>query len=55
MDSVAKSEPDGYTLGFHNTGLVINPLLRKAKGLDPLADLVAIGPVGEAPQLLVAR
>jgi tripartite-type tricarboxylate transporter receptor subunit TctC len=56
MDVVAKSPPDGYTLGFANTGhIVINPFLYKVMSYNPLKELVPIGLVGEAPQLLVVN
>src|SRR5215470_4098533 len=43
MDAVAKAAPDGYTLGFANTGnIVINPFLMTHMPYDPLNDLVAV-------------
>jgi len=54
MDAVAKAAPDGYTLGFANTGnITINPYLFKSLTYDPLSDLVPIGPVGTVPLFLV--
>jgi tripartite-type tricarboxylate transporter receptor subunit TctC len=53
MDAVAKAAPDGYTLGFANTGLTINPYLYKSMPFDARKDLAPVGPVGDAPQLLV--
>ena len=54
MDAVAKAAPDGYTLGFANTGnITINPYLFKSMPFDPLNDLVPIGPVGTVPLFLV--
>jgi tripartite-type tricarboxylate transporter receptor subunit TctC len=54
MDAVAKAAPDGYTLGFANTGnITINPYLFKTMTFDPLADLVPVGPVGTVPLFLV--
>src|SRR5262245_21081418 len=54
MDAVAKAAPDGYTLGFANTGnITINPYLFKSLTYDPLNDLVPIGPVGTVPLFLV--
>jgi tripartite-type tricarboxylate transporter receptor subunit TctC len=54
MDAVAKAAPDGYTLGFANTGnITINPYLFKSMTFDPLNDLVPIGPVGTVPLFLV--
>ncbi len=54
LDAVAKAPPDGYTLGFANTGNVtVNPYLFKSMTFDPLTDLIPIGPVGTVPLFLV--
>jgi tripartite-type tricarboxylate transporter receptor subunit TctC len=54
MEAVAKAAPDGYTLGFANTGnITINPYLFKSMSFDPLSDLVPVGPVGTVPLFLV--
>ena len=54
MDALAKSEPDGYTLGVANTGnIVINPYLFPAMPYDPLKDLTPIGVLGTVPLFLV--
>src|SRR5258705_3227166 len=54
MEAVAKAAPDGYTLGFANTGnITINPYLCKSMTSDPLNDLVPVGPVGTVPLFLV--
>jgi tripartite-type tricarboxylate transporter receptor subunit TctC len=54
MEAVAHAAPDGYTLGFGNTGNVtINPYLFTNMTFDPLTDLVPIGPVGTVPLFLV--
>jgi len=54
MEAVARAAPDGYTLGFANTGnITINPYLFKSMTFDPLGDLVPIGPVGTVPLFLV--
>src|SRR5215468_2367774 len=54
MEAVAKAAPDGYTLGFANTGnIAINPYLFKSMSFDPLSDLVPVGPVGTVPLFLV--
>jgi tripartite-type tricarboxylate transporter receptor subunit TctC len=54
MEAVAHAAPDGYTLGFGNTGnITINPFLFVHMPFDPLADLVPIGPVGTVPLFLV--
>jgi tripartite-type tricarboxylate transporter receptor subunit TctC len=54
MEAVARAAPDGYTLGFANTGnITINPFLFARMPFDPLHDLVPIGPVGTVPLFLV--
>jgi tripartite-type tricarboxylate transporter receptor subunit TctC len=54
MEAVARAAPDGYTLGFANTGnITINPFLFAHLPFDPLADLVPVGPVGTVPLFLV--
>jgi tripartite-type tricarboxylate transporter receptor subunit TctC len=66
-DYVAKSAPDGYTLGMVVTSHVINPALRKQMPFDTQKDLAGIGitatsglllsaspklPVGSLPELV---
>jgi tripartite-type tricarboxylate transporter receptor subunit TctC len=54
MEALAKAAPDGYTLGFANTGnITINPYLFKSMSFDPLNDLIPVGPVGTVPLFLV--
>jgi tripartite-type tricarboxylate transporter receptor subunit TctC len=54
MEAVARAAPDGYTLGFGNTGnITINPFLFPHMPFDPLNDLVPIGPIGTVPLFLV--
>ncbi len=56
MDAVAKSPPDGYTLGVANTGnIVINPYLYRHMTYDPLEDLVPVGSLGRVPLFLVVN
>ena len=56
MEAVAKSPPDGYTLGVANTGhIVINPFLYRHMSYDPLHDLVPVGSLGEVPLFLVVN
>jgi len=52
MDHVAKAAPDGYTLGFGNTGPnAVAGLLRKLP-YDPVADLVPVSTVALTPMIL---
>jgi tripartite-type tricarboxylate transporter receptor subunit TctC len=44
-DAVAKSQPDGHTLGFVVTAHVINPSLRPNMPFDTLKDLAAVSHV----------
>jgi len=54
MEAVARAAPDGYTLGFANTGnITINPYLFKSMTFDPLNDLIPVGPIGTVPLFLV--
>lgn len=54
LDGLAKSEPDGYTLGVANTGnIVINPYLFRNMTFDPLKDLAPVGILGTVPLFLV--
>src|SRR5262249_57520691 len=54
MEAVARAAPDGYTLGFANTGnITINPYVFKSMSFDPLNDLIPVGPVGTVPLFLV--
>ena len=54
LEDVAKSPPDGYTIGLgHTSNLTVNPALPAAMAVDPLLDLVAISQVSSQAQLLV--
>ncbi|HZR71405.1 tripartite tricarboxylate transporter substrate binding protein [Bradyrhizobium sp.] len=54
--TVAKSDPDGYTLMVGYTGtLAIAPSLYRNAGYDPRKDFVAIGMIGSAPSSLVVH
>jgi len=52
-DAVAKSPPDGYTLGVVVTAHVINPSLRSSMPYDTLKDLAAVTQVS-VQQLVIA-
>jgi tripartite-type tricarboxylate transporter receptor subunit TctC len=53
LASVAKADPDGYTLGFVLSGqLVINPFVQKQMAFDVQKDLVPVAWAGEAPQMV---
>ena len=53
-EAAARSAPDGYTLVMTATSQIsIAPALYANLAIDPLADLVPVAPVAQAPQLLV--
>jgi tripartite-type tricarboxylate transporter receptor subunit TctC len=55
-EAVAKSYPDGYTLGFVQIGNVaINPHVYTDMTFDPLVDLVPVAPVTSSAILVVAN
>lgn len=51
---VARSKPDGYTLLYPNTGVLIAPLLSDKTGYDSLKDFKPITTVTAVPMVLVA-
>ena len=51
--AVAKSPPDGYTLGLVLSGqLVINPFVQKTMPFDRSRRLMPVAALGEAPQMI---
>jgi tripartite-type tricarboxylate transporter receptor subunit TctC len=55
-ETVARAEPNGYTLLYANSSvLAINPALFAKMPYDPATDLLPIGFVSDSPQLLVAN
>src|SRR3954454_23065730 len=55
-EAVAKSDPDGYTLGLVQIGNVaINPHIYTDMTFDPLVDLVPVAPVTTSAILVVAN
>jgi tripartite-type tricarboxylate transporter receptor subunit TctC len=54
--ALARSEPDGYTIGLGYTGtLAIGPHLHDTVGYDPIKDFTAIGRIATAPNTLVVH
>jgi tripartite-type tricarboxylate transporter receptor subunit TctC len=52
--AVAKSQPDGYTIGLGATGaLAVNPHLPDAPPLKPETDLVPVGKLADIPLVFV--
>ena len=54
-DYVAKSAPDGYTMGMAISAHMINPSLRQSLPYDTLKDLVGVTQVAAAPFALFAN
>lgn len=55
VDAVAKSAPDGYTIGFAAAGaLAVNPSLMEKVPFDVGKDLIPITLVGTSPFILIA-
>lgn len=56
LDAVAKSTPDGYTIGMGQAAnLAINPALYPKMPFDPLKDFTPVAGVAEQPVVLVVR
>jgi tripartite-type tricarboxylate transporter receptor subunit TctC len=53
---IARSKPDGYTLGMAtSTTLVTAPILNKSAGYDPIEDFTHVAMVGYSPYVLVTN
>ena len=56
LDAVARSAPDGYTLGIGQTAnLAINPSLYAKMPFDPLKDLVPVALVASQPMVVTVK
>ncbi len=55
VDVVAKSPPDGYTIGLQTVSLAINPALTPKMPYDTLKDLAPIGMVASSQHVLVVN
>lgn len=53
VDAVAKSAPDGYTIGLQTVSLAINPALTPKMPYDTLKDLAPFGMVASSQHVLV--
>jgi tripartite-type tricarboxylate transporter receptor subunit TctC len=53
---VAKSAPDGYTLGLGGTGtLAIDPTLYPNAGYDPRKDFAPVGLIATSPLIILVN
>jgi tripartite-type tricarboxylate transporter receptor subunit TctC len=55
VDYVAKSAPDGYTIGMVNSAFAVNPSLRKTMPYNTAKDLVGVTQLANLQLALVAR
>ena len=56
LEAVARSAPDGYTLGIGQTAnLAINPSLYPKMAFDPLKDLVPVALVASQPMVVTVK
>jgi tripartite-type tricarboxylate transporter receptor subunit TctC len=55
IDHVAKSPPDGYTLGLGCLGWVTNAVLQPKIPYDPLRDFAPIAMIGASPSVVVVH
>lgn len=55
VDIVAKSTPDGYTIGLQTVSLAINPALYSKMPYDTLKDLSPVGVVANSQHVLVVN
>ena len=53
--SVARSMPDGYTIGIMPTTVGTFPLMAQNLGYDPMEDLTYIGGIAETPSIIIVR
>jgi len=55
MGAAARARPDGYTLLFTSSVLVVNPLIYKSVPYDPYKDFVPIALLATSPNLMLAK
>jgi tripartite-type tricarboxylate transporter receptor subunit TctC len=55
MGAAARAKPDGYTLLFTSSVLVVNPLIYKSVPYDPYKDFVPIALLATSPNLMLAK
>lgn len=52
LQTVARSEKNGYTLGLTTSSFALNKVVKKDFPLDPVADFAYVGTIGQSPYLL---
>ncbi len=52
LQSVSRSEKDGYTIGLTTSSFALNKVVKKDFPMDPITDFSFIGTIGQSPYLL---
>jgi tripartite-type tricarboxylate transporter receptor subunit TctC len=55
IEAVAKSKPDGYTIGLTSPTIAISPSLYKKLNYDPIKELAPISLIAQIPNLILVR
>jgi tripartite-type tricarboxylate transporter receptor subunit TctC len=56
LEALARSEPDGYTIGLGTVGsIAINPTVNRKLSWDPLRDFAPVGYIGSTPFALLVN
>jgi tripartite-type tricarboxylate transporter receptor subunit TctC len=55
MGAAARATPDGYTILFTSSVIVVNPMLHKSVPFDPYKDFIPIALLATSPNLLMAK
>ncbi|MBV7486257.1 tripartite tricarboxylate transporter substrate binding protein [Bordetella sp. BOR01] len=53
-ETVARADPDGYTLLYHSSGLAISPALHRRLSYDPVRDFSPIAQTASIPLVIMA-
>lgn len=55
LQSVARADKDGYTMGLTTSSFALNKVVRKDFPMDPVADLASIGIIGRSSYVLAVN
>lgn len=53
--AAARSEPDGYTVLYSSSAIIVNPSMPRGAPFDPFKDFAPVVDVGAAPNVFVVR
>jgi tripartite-type tricarboxylate transporter receptor subunit TctC len=54
-ETVSRATPDGHTLLFNSSAVILNPLLNPAEQYDPFKSFVPVAKIGNSPSMLVVH